>query len=219
MPLKNKEEVCGKPNQYNLQTLEYDWKELPDTHIQIPLQQPRARHYPLAPLQNAAGGAASPLPRLNPITHQPLLTPAVGPSYTPLPSPSKPAQEEVKYQNPQGRYGNNDDNRKDHVAELFGGVGASPAYNPPPRPPPRPPVEQQRQPVPPPIYPYDVGGRELGRSPSQSPPLSSRAAYGHEGPALPVYHNDGHVVIPWSHDDIRRVVTSNALEAQRSYLR
>lgn len=31
--MRRKEEVCGKPTQYNLQTLEYDWKELPDTHF------------------------------------------------------------------------------------------------------------------------------------------------------------------------------------------
>lgn len=35
MMLRKREEVCGKPTQYNLQTLEYDWKELPDTHLRF----------------------------------------------------------------------------------------------------------------------------------------------------------------------------------------
>ncbi|KPA77777.1 hypothetical protein ABB37_06610 [Leptomonas pyrrhocoris] len=215
MPLKKKEEVCGKPNQYNLQTLEYDWKELPDTHIQLPPQQPRIRDYSLAPVPAAAP------PKLNPITHQPLPNPAAGPSYTPLPSPSKPAQEEVNRRTPQGRYGNN--NRKDHVAELLGDGGASPAYNAPARPSPSPllPVPPQQfapAPAPPPVYPYDVGEFDLQQAPSRSPPPKLKA-YGLEDVAVPPYRNDGYAVIQWSHDDLRRVGTSNALEAQRSYLR
>nr|CCC92346.1 conserved hypothetical protein [Trypanosoma congolense IL3000] len=36
MPLRGKkEEVCGKPTQYNLQTCEYDWRTLPDTHFAL----------------------------------------------------------------------------------------------------------------------------------------------------------------------------------------
>ncbi|TPP40912.1 hypothetical protein CGC20_36315 [Leishmania donovani] len=58
MPLKKKEEVCGKPNQYNLNTLEYDWRELPDTHIQVPPPQPCVRDYSALAGYGAAGNRA-----------------------------------------------------------------------------------------------------------------------------------------------------------------
>ena len=221
MPLKKKEEVCGKPNQYNLQTLEYDWKELPDTHIQLPPQQPRIRNYSVA---SSANAAASPPPRLNPITHQPLPAAAgVSPSYTPLPSPSKPAQEALSRNNntnngsvyaPQGRYAHN--SRRDNVADLFSDPSASPAQpyaeNPSQQQP------QQQLAVLPPVYPYDIDRREPDPVPSCSPPLLSKAAFENEAVAAPAYRDGKDAVIPWSHEDIRRVVTSNALEAQRSYL-
>lgn len=213
MPIKKKEEVCGKPNQYNLQTLEYDWKELPDSHIQVPQQQPRIRNYSVAaaPPSNARGAARGGQ-RLNPITHQPLPsaelaapTAAVVPSYTPLPSPSKPRQEEARY----------GANRRDNVADLFAATPpASPAYAAPAAP-------SSLQPAPAPRSPYALAGRAADVSPGRAPPaLHLPAGYndGHNE-AAPFMRQEGPAVIPWSHDDIRRAVTSNALEAQRSYLR
>eukprot|EP00796_Vickermania_ingenoplastis_P007088 gene7088-5022_t len=41
--MKRKTDVCGKPTQYNLQTLQYDWKELPDTHFAFNGSEPRRR--------------------------------------------------------------------------------------------------------------------------------------------------------------------------------
>jgi hypothetical protein len=222
MPLKKKEEVCGKPNQYNLQTLEYDWKELPDTHIQIPPQQPRVRAYSLTPAANVGAGP-SPQPKLNPITHQPLPSAGVGPAYTPLPSPSKPTQEDLS-RNRGGnvdaapvRYGdNNNPNRRDHVKDVFGEAVPFPAQYTPARASP----PAFAPPAPSPMYPYDLESRLVDQAlVGRSPVSNGRAMYADGGAVPSADRNGNYAVIPWSHDDIRRVVTSNALEAQRSYLR
>lgn len=47
--MRRKKEVCGKPTQYNLQTLQYNWKELPDTHFTIPDRNYRV-HHPVEPV-------------------------------------------------------------------------------------------------------------------------------------------------------------------------
>lgn len=84
MPRK-KEEVCGKPTQYNLQTLEYDWKELPDTHYQIPQRQQRKR-------PQATVGSPSKEVKLLPVPPPPC--PPMT-ALSPMPAPSYPIQEAV----------------------------------------------------------------------------------------------------------------------------
>lgn len=41
--MRKKEEVCGKPTQYNLQTLQYNWRELPDTHFEFQQENQQRR--------------------------------------------------------------------------------------------------------------------------------------------------------------------------------
>ncbi|RNF03453.1 hypothetical protein TraAM80_05802 [Trypanosoma rangeli] len=60
MPI-NKKEVCGKPTQYNLQTCEYDWKYLPDTHFVIQQNAKRRGQFSLQP--SAPVNVASYTPR------------------------------------------------------------------------------------------------------------------------------------------------------------
>ncbi|CCW64967.1 unnamed protein product [Phytomonas sp. EM1] len=43
---RKNQEVCGKPTEYNLQTMEYNRRELPNTRIQPLKQEPRVRYYP-----------------------------------------------------------------------------------------------------------------------------------------------------------------------------
>ncbi|CCW71730.1 unnamed protein product [Phytomonas sp. Hart1] len=47
---RKKQDVCGKPTQYNLQTMEYNWRELPNTKIQLMKQEPLPKHNS-APIQ------------------------------------------------------------------------------------------------------------------------------------------------------------------------
>ncbi|GET87368.1 hypothetical protein, conserved [Leishmania tarentolae] len=204
MPLK-KEEVCGKPNQYNLKTLQYDWKELPDTHIQLPPQKPRVRDY------SALAGYGAAENRINPITHQPLPSPGAGlgragaVSATPLPSPSRPVQEAMqRVPSPQAHDGN-----RDHVAELLGG-GDGGAWRMPAR-------EGQRRVLPPPLV-LEESPQAL---PSPSSDVNSRdRELRRAAAALPsVPYSVDVVNVAWSHEDIKRVVHTNNLEAQRSYLR
>lgn len=41
--------MCGKPTQYNLQTCEYNWRSLPDTHFTFEAQNRRRRHIGILP--------------------------------------------------------------------------------------------------------------------------------------------------------------------------
>ncbi|XQJ26029.1 hypothetical protein NXY56_001978 [Leishmania guyanensis] len=220
MPLKRTEEVCGKPNQYNLKTLEYDWKELPDTHFQVPPPQPRLRNY------SALAGYGAAKSRVNPITHQALPSFGTGPngvgplSPTPLPSPSRPAQEEVRRrQEPPVRNCN-----RDHVAELLGsGDGVGDGQTPS--------SELRRRARPPPLDAQELPQVPNGEHPpsasyQQLLPYSSGGAYGGGGvpqgnaaAAPPELHGANAFNVAWSHEDIRRAVQTNNLEAQRSYLR
>ncbi|CBZ25191.1 conserved hypothetical protein [Leishmania mexicana MHOM/GT/2001/U1103] len=205
MPLKKKEEVCGKPNQYNLETLQYDWGELPDTHIQVPPQQPRVRDYAALAGSGAAGK------RVNPITHQPLPSPGAGfggvgaVSPTPLPSPSRPAQEAMRrVPLPPVHHGN-----RDHVADLFGG-GDGGARQTPAR-------EPQRRALPPPLV-----AKELPQAlPYPSSDVNGRggAVHGNAAASPPEPWGADAFNVAWSHEDIKWVVHTNSLEAHRSYLR
>lgn len=70
--MRRKEEVCGKPTQYNLQTLQYDWKELPDTHFafggnnrrqagpQAPYATDAPHNSPTAQIKQASTGVTVP---------------------------------------------------------------------------------------------------------------------------------------------------------------
>ncbi|KAK7198283.1 hypothetical protein NESM_000785800 [Novymonas esmeraldas] len=211
MPRKKKEEVCGKPNQYNLQTLEYDWRELPDTHVQVSPQQPRVRDY------SAFAGYGPPGQRLNPITHEPLPSPGVGAaaaSPTPLPSPSRPAQEEVRQRRSSPQLHNG---KRDHVAELFGGAVAETPPRRAPRQPPPPPLALEA-----PSTPRDALPR--GGSPVPALPYPSAGMYGALGGATPHGYAApappaAPAAAPWSHEDIKRVLAVNSAEALRSYLR
>ncbi|KAG5482465.1 hypothetical protein CUR178_05604 [Leishmania enriettii] len=219
MPLKQKEEVCGKPNQYNLETLEYDWKELPNTHFQIPPQQPRVRD------ACALRGHDATSRRLNPITHQPLPFPGCGSrssravSPTPLPSPSRPAQEGMRLRSsPQLQSGN-----RDHVAELLSGGGGSARLTPSHEPQhlARAPlfVEEDSPQIPLDRYP-------LSGTCQQVPLLPYAGVFGAGGtpqrnaPTAPSQARDTDAFnFAWSHEDMRRVGQTNSVEAQRSYLR
>ncbi|EAN94486.1 hypothetical protein C3747_186g78c [Trypanosoma cruzi] len=102
MPIRKKQEVCGKPTQYNLQTCEYDWKYLPDTHFNIEAKSPRRRQPSVqsnVPLERSLGTSWSPviprspqkleLPAVIPLSPAPLMgTPhgmKVEPQAPPLP--------------------------------------------------------------------------------------------------------------------------------------
>ncbi|KAH9580901.1 hypothetical protein LSM04_007341 [Trypanosoma melophagium] len=122
MPIRKKEEVCGKPTQYNLRTCEYDWKYLPDTHFKL---------------------GESPGPR-----------------------------------------------NKNHFMQKPPLRKEGPAKTPPLSPRASPPVEQ----------PAIISSPPVLVEPNPLPPTS-----------FPI--------IPWSHDNLRRIVEANQLEAQRSYLR
>ncbi|CAC9474158.1 conserved hypothetical protein [Leishmania infantum JPCM5] len=205
MPLKKKEEVCGKPNQYNLNTLEYDWRELPDTHIQVPPPQPCVRDYSALAGYSAAGN------RVNPITHQPLPSPGARfggvsvVSPTPLPSPSRPAQEAMRRApSPQAHHDN-----RDHVADLFGdgdgGAGQRPEREP------------QGRALPPPL----VAGESPQALPYPSSGVNGRgdAVHGNAAASPPGPYGADAFNVVWSHEDIKRAVHTNSLEAHRSYLR
>ncbi|KEG07890.1 hypothetical protein DQ04_08551030 [Trypanosoma grayi] len=129
MPLRKKEEVCGKPTQYNLQTCEYNWKYLPDTHFNLdktPRSKSRQQVY-----SKALSDASNQTPRE--MIHQ----------LPPLPLPS----------------------------------------------------------------PRSTGFTVVSPAPSQPVGLPFVAA-------SPQAH-----VIPWSHDELRRLVYANQMEAQNSHLR
>ncbi|ESL10243.1 hypothetical protein TRSC58_02027 [Trypanosoma rangeli SC58] len=83
MPIENKE-VCGKPTQYNLQTCEYDWKYLPDTHFVIEQNVKRRDPFPLrssAPTNVAFNTpqAASPQKSPQPDNIPPVASPSPSP--------------------------------------------------------------------------------------------------------------------------------------------
>ncbi|KAG5508715.1 hypothetical protein JKF63_05213 [Porcisia hertigi] len=220
MPLKKKEEVCGKPNQYNLKTLEYDWKELPDNHIQVPPQRPRVRDY------SALAGCGAAGPKVNPITNQHLPSPSDGArarrdvSPTPLPSPSRPVQEALRLRSsPQTL-----DCKRDHVAEILGGRGYNGVEQAPSN-------ELKRGARPSPLVdkpvqtaPFDQHLSRAERQivlpyPLPSALEDSSLAQAHAGAAASEQRVVEDLNLMWSHEDIKRVVSTNILEAQRSYLR
>ncbi|ORC83620.1 uncharacterized protein TM35_000631200 [Trypanosoma theileri] len=123
MPIRKKEEVCGKPTQYNLRTCEYDWKYLPDTHFNLgETPKPRNKDYFMQNLPSRAESREQ-LPPLSPRASPPVEQPAI------ISSPPLPVK--------------------------------------------------------------------LNSAPTTS--------------SFPI--------IPWSHDNLRRMVEANQMEAQRSYLR
>ncbi|RNF03770.1 uncharacterized protein Tco025E_08113 [Trypanosoma conorhini] len=99
MPIKKKEEVCGKPTQYNLQTCEYDWKYLPDTHFVIKQgvrRRERPSLWPSAPASVARSTPRAPSPQESPPRERPLAA-----ATPPSPAPPLVASPAAATQGPQ----------------------------------------------------------------------------------------------------------------------
>lgn len=169
MVRRKKEEVCGKPNQYNLQTLEYDWKELPDTHYELPPQKPMVRDY-----SGLYGRYAhSKINHTNPINHLPLLQ---------LPTPSRRTVLPLVQQTTPQR------------SNKLGG-SESPYAS----------------------YDSSNGKRVDSQVGTPLPNLTVNMNYPRHGGSR---GEDGAAyLMQWSHEDIKRLIEMNSIEANRQYLR
>lgn len=195
---KKNVEVTGKPTQYNLQTLEYNWGELPDTHFKVKENGPRIRDYAIpagAPsggnvsdnmrailgggdVAGAGAGAGARAPANNENSRSVRQAP---PSPQPAPMPSRPQQEDFAVQRGNGN-ANGGAARNLDPGALRGG-----------------------------------GGNDLGQQ---------YAAMHQPQPQLPQYQQQPQqqrlepaaYVTPWSHEDLRRQVLMSQVEAGHNYL-